>query len=107
MASLPLDRDRDECSWIVDGNRESSACRQGKSALQKLEGVGEHVRIEVSRSRGSPVKSRSKSANGKKRFSCRLGFRRENSLKNANRPPDLMSRRHPLRQLDPLIQCRW
>jgi hypothetical protein len=40
----------------------------GRSALFALEGVGEHVRVQVSRNRYSVVKSRRASANGKKHF---------------------------------------
>jgi hypothetical protein len=39
-----------------------------RSALFALEGVGEHVRVQVSRNRYSVVKSRRASANGKKHF---------------------------------------
>ncbi|ETR75958.1 hypothetical protein X566_22295 [Afipia sp. P52-10] len=45
-----------------------------------LEGVGEHVRVEVLTQPETVVKSR-KSFRKRKLNSCRVGFRRENSSK--------------------------
>jgi hypothetical protein len=53
-----------------------------------LEGVGEHVRVEVSRSRKIGGEHRGSHSANVGNVPCRIGFRRENSSKIANRPPD-------------------
>lgn len=53
-----------------------------------LEGVGEHVRVEVSRSRKIGGEHRGIHSANVGNVPCRIGFRRENSSKIANRPPD-------------------
>ena len=80
----------DDCGCCSSWSATAARAHQHSRASANTSGSRSHAAGR------SVVKSRKSFRKRKDRFSCRVGSRRVNSSIVTNRPPDLMSRRHPL-----------